>query len=158
MLTWNTLERASCFKNNFSRKQHTCARLARATQHQRHTYVLTRTCRQPPRVVLRVIYVEADLHPVYCCICCTLSDSFILHITTDRCIWLSSYFVRTYFSSGNTLMPDFLPLPIHQRHVRVANQPVWCEWTKNEYCWESSQGSPYPPLVIYKKVYCIYCT
>ena len=66
----NTLEHASCFKNNFFRKQHTCARLAPATQHHRHV-VRTRTYRQPPGVVLWIIYeyVGADLHRVYyCCI------------------------------------------------------------------------------------------
>ena len=51
----------------------------------------TYTCRQPSGVVLWVVYVEADLDRVNCCICCTLPDSFILHITTDWCRLFSSY-------------------------------------------------------------------
>ena len=99
-------------------------------------------CRQPPGVVLWPIYVDARLHRVCCCILCgTPLDSFILHTTTDWCRLYSSYSctstyinsVRTHhvasdahveysracviyicFSSANTLVPDFLPLPIHQ--------------------------------------------
>ena len=40
LITWNILDHESCFENNFLRKQHTCARLAPATQHQRHVCLL----------------------------------------------------------------------------------------------------------------------
>ena len=81
----------ACIIMYFFRKQHSCARLAPTTQHQRD--VRTRTSRQPPGVVLWVIWVEADLHQVYCCIiCCTLSTSCFLHITIDCwCRLFSSY-------------------------------------------------------------------
>ena len=92
-------------------------------------------------------YELSTLKLIYtgCTAACTLSDSFILHRTTDWWRLFSSYFhVRThyvasdahvkysracvifiYFSSAiNTFVPGFLPLPTHQRHVRVANQPV----------------------------------
>ena len=51
MLTCETLSSVHhVLKKIAIREQHTCARIAPATQHQRH--VRTRTCRQPPAVIL----------------------------------------------------------------------------------------------------------
>ena len=132
----------------------TCARLAPAAQYQRHAHMLPTPWGRFMSYPRWSWFTPGVLLHIYI-ICCTLSDSFIFHIvtTTDWCrlpgisfVLLRTYASRyercsreklssmrnfIYFSSANTHVPDFLPLPIHQRHVRVANQPVWCEWTKN---------------------------
>ena len=85
----------------------------------------TYTCRQPSGVVLWVVYVEADLDRVNCCICCTLPDSFILHITTDWCRLFSSYLYVVYVSitlramhTWNSLeLASFLFIFLPQTHL-----------------------------------------
>ena len=111
------------------------------------TYVHARTCHQPPGVVLCVIYVEADLHRVYCCciyaaprrtavfftqLLIDVIDFFFErtgthHVASDAHVQYSpACVILIYFSSANTLLlvPDFLPLPIHQRLVRTCRQPA----------------------------------
>ena len=57
----------------------------------------------------------------------------------------SSSVISTYCSSADTLVPDVLPLRIHQRHVRTCRQPAGLMWVRKKRILLGKQPGVPPP-------------